>query len=447
MLAPMRPHAGNVMRNTPGWIAALSAAMVLDAVRIGRLYRDRWRCRRHDAGCVQASPGRDRVRAVHAVQRDGAGQHRRTVREVRGAGGSGAAAGPAHRAQHRLASGRRARQRPRRTRCSSSPAARDRPPPSTRPLIDFALRDVRKQRDIVLVDQRGTGASQPAGVPRQQRPGAAPARRRRHRRRRDRRLRAALHAGPGRQGGSAPVHHHATRSATWTRSVARSARSASTWSACRTARASRSSTRCGIRSTRVRLCSTAWRPTTWSSAASSRARSSAHWTCRPRTAVRFPAAASASRRTCATQLRELKARLADAPVSVDYRDPSTGGRRRDTLTADTVVGVTHLFSYMPQMMSLLPVVIDEADRGDYALADGAGAVRHARHGRHDVARHAVVGGVRGGRRPLPARSRRRGDRARRGDGAGVLRRVPPLAARRTSGGLRRVRCARTCRRC
>lgn len=67
-----------------------------------------------------------------------------------------------------------------------------------------------------------------------------------------------------------------------------------------------------------------------------------------------------------TQLRELKTRLADAPVQVDYRDPSTGGRRRDTLTADTVIGVTHLFSYMPQMMSLLPVVIDEADRGEYA---------------------------------------------------------------------------------
>ena len=66
------------------------------------------------------------------------------------------------------------------------------------------------------------------------------------------------------------------------------------------------------------------------------------------------------------RLRELKARLSDAPVQVDYRDPATGGKRRDTLTADAVVGVTHMFSYMPQMMSLLPVVLDEAHRGDYA---------------------------------------------------------------------------------
>ncbi len=67
-----------------------------------------------------------------------------------------------------------------------------------------------------------------------------------------------------------------------------------------------------------------------------------------------------------TQLRGLKTRLEASPVQVDFRDPATGQRRRDTLTADTVVGLTHLFSYMPQMMSLMPVVIDEADRGEYA---------------------------------------------------------------------------------
>jgi pimeloyl-ACP methyl ester carboxylesterase len=66
------------------------------------------------------------------------------------------------------------------------------------------------------------------------------------------------------------------------------------------------------------------------------------------------------------QLRDLKTRLATAPVAVDYRDPGTGESKRDTLTADTVVGLTHIFSYLPQMASLLPVVIDEADRGRYA---------------------------------------------------------------------------------
>jgi pimeloyl-ACP methyl ester carboxylesterase len=67
-----------------------------------------------------------------------------------------------------------------------------------------------------------------------------------------------------------------------------------------------------------------------------------------------------------TQLHALKARLASAPVEVEYRDPASAEVKRDTLTADTVVGLTHLFSYMPQMASLLPVVIDEADRGRYA---------------------------------------------------------------------------------
>jgi len=86
---------------------------------------------------------------------------------------------------------------------------------------------------------------------------------------------------------------------------------------------------------------------------------SAHCQSLPTCRERYP-------RDLRTQLRGLKERLDAAPVQVDFRDPATAQRRRDTLTADTVVGVTHLFSYMPQMMSLMPVVIDEADRGEYA---------------------------------------------------------------------------------
>ena len=86
---------------------------------------------------------------------------------------------------------------------------------------------------------------------------------------------------------------------------------------------------------------------------------SAHCQSLPTCRERYP-------RDLRTQLREVKERLKAAPVEVEFRDPSTAQRRRDTLTADTVVGVTHLFSYMPQMMSLMPVVIDEADRGEYA---------------------------------------------------------------------------------
>ena len=66
------------------------------------------------------------------------------------------------------------------------------------------------------------------------------------------------------------------------------------------------------------------------------------------------------------QLRGLKTRLQASPVEVEYRDPSSGEIRNGTLTGDTVVGLTHIFSYMPQMASLLPVVIDEADHGRYA---------------------------------------------------------------------------------
>lgn len=66
-----------------------------------------------------------------------------------------------------------------------------------------------------------------------------------------------------------------------------------------------------------------------------------------------------------SRLLALKQRLAQAPMEVDYRDPATGEQKRDALTASTVTGLTHAFSYMPATMSLLPLVIDEADQGRY----------------------------------------------------------------------------------
>ncbi|WP_133501322.1 alpha/beta hydrolase [Cognatilysobacter terrigena] len=60
------------------------------------------------------------------------------------------------------------------------------------------------------------------------------------------------------------------------------------------------------------------------------------------------------------QLATLKQRLANAPVDVEYRDPATGEAKHDKLTAQTVVGLTQLFSYVPQAAALLPVVVDEA---------------------------------------------------------------------------------------
>lgn len=66
------------------------------------------------------------------------------------------------------------------------------------------------------------------------------------------------------------------------------------------------------------------------------------------------------------QLRRVLATLKATPVEVEYRDPTTGQSKRDTLTADTVTGLALLFSYAPQSAALLPLVIDEADHGRYA---------------------------------------------------------------------------------
>ena len=67
-----------------------------------------------------------------------------------------------------------------------------------------------------------------------------------------------------------------------------------------------------------------------------------------------------------TQLRTVMDALAAAPVKVDYRDPATAQARQDVLTPDSVVGLAFAFSYMPELSSLLPVVLDEAAQGRYA---------------------------------------------------------------------------------
>lgn len=65
------------------------------------------------------------------------------------------------------------------------------------------------------------------------------------------------------------------------------------------------------------------------------------------------------------QLRNVMAKLNAAPVEVEYRDPGTGASKRGTLTADTVTGLAFMFSYAPQLAALLPLVIDEAGHGRY----------------------------------------------------------------------------------
>lgn len=75
------------------------------------------------------------------------------------------------------------------------------------------------------------------------------------------------------------------------------------------------------------------------------------------------------------QLRSVVETLRRAPVSVEYRDPGTNQTRQDVLSPDSVIGLAFAFSYVPQYSSLLPLVLDEAAHGRYAplasLARGA----------------------------------------------------------------------------
>jgi pimeloyl-ACP methyl ester carboxylesterase len=75
--------------------------------------------------------------------------------------------------------------------------------------------------------------------------------------------------------------------------------------------------------------------------------------------------ASASGTDLLTRLNALKQRLKQAPVEVTYKDPASNEIRRDTLTSDTVVSLVHGVSYVPQLSSLLPLVVSEAEKGNH----------------------------------------------------------------------------------
>ncbi|MGV8960262.1 MAG: alpha/beta hydrolase [Stenotrophomonas sp.] len=81
---------------------------------------------------------------------------------------------------------------------------------------------------------------------------------------------------------------------------------------------------------------------------------------------RTPACAKRFPTDTREQLQALVARLKQAPVEVEYREPGTAQMRKDTLTADTVTGLAFAFSYVPQLSSLLPLVLDEAAHQRYA---------------------------------------------------------------------------------
>lgn len=66
-----------------------------------------------------------------------------------------------------------------------------------------------------------------------------------------------------------------------------------------------------------------------------------------------------------TSLDAVMATLRKAPVPVTYRDPNTGVVKTDTLKASEVAGLVRMFAYMPAMAALIPQQLHEAAQGRY----------------------------------------------------------------------------------
>ncbi|WP_282271998.1 alpha/beta hydrolase [Stenotrophomonas sp. PS02298] len=65
------------------------------------------------------------------------------------------------------------------------------------------------------------------------------------------------------------------------------------------------------------------------------------------------------------ELDTLLAKLRAQPVTVQYRDASTGEQQQGELRAETVAGLVRMYAYMPAAGALLPKLIHEANGGRY----------------------------------------------------------------------------------
>ncbi len=65
------------------------------------------------------------------------------------------------------------------------------------------------------------------------------------------------------------------------------------------------------------------------------------------------------------ELDALLAKLRAQPVTVSYRDATSGEQREGQLTAETVAGLVRMYAYMPAAAALLPKLIHEAGAGRY----------------------------------------------------------------------------------
>ena len=64
-------------------------------------------------------------------------------------------------------------------------------------------------------------------------------------------------------------------------------------------------------------------------------------------------------------LTALLAQLKAKPVPVDYRDPLTGEERRENLTRAQLVQVARMYAYVPMLAASLPLTLAEARQGRY----------------------------------------------------------------------------------
>jgi len=65
------------------------------------------------------------------------------------------------------------------------------------------------------------------------------------------------------------------------------------------------------------------------------------------------------------ELSKLMATLRANPPRVRYRDAGSGEWREDTLTPDRIAGMVRMYAYMPVVATLLPVLIHDANQGHY----------------------------------------------------------------------------------
>ena len=61
----------------------------------------------------------------------------------------------------------------------------------------------------------------------------------------------------------------------------------------------------------------------------------------------------------------LRGALAESPVAVEYQHPETGERKVTNFTADHLAGAVRLLLYNPRTVALLPLVISEAANGNF----------------------------------------------------------------------------------